>query len=172
MFLKLIKNFSAKRILKKSYSEIKLNETENKIQTVAVLIDETDFEEKDNLVFELVTSGFDLNNIEVLTFKNKYKKKDNISYSHFSGSDISWLGTIEKENVKNFKSIKFDLLISYYDKKKIPLLCVTQLSEAGFKVGFSSIDSRFNHLMIDSDMKDYKTFVGELVKYLKILKKL
>lgn len=172
MFLKLIKNFSAKRILKKSSLNVKPDETANKVESVGILIDETDFDKKDDLVMELVTSGIDLNNIEILSYKNKYKKKDDITCSHFSSKDITWLGTIEKDNVKQFKSKKFDLLISYYDVTKTPLLIVTHRSKARFKVGFSSVDSRFNHLMIDINMKDYKTFMAELVKYLKILNKL
>jgi len=67
---------------------------------------------------------------------------------------------------------KFDLLISYYDVEKAILLTITHNSKAQFKVGFSSVDKRLNHLMINTNAENYKVFTHELFRYLKILNKI
>jgi hypothetical protein len=67
---------------------------------------------------------------------------------------------------------EFDLLISYYDTEKPLLVLITNNSKSKFKVGFSSIDSKWNHLMINTSVKKHDVFVYELIKYLKILKKI
>ncbi|HCQ14581.1 MAG TPA: hypothetical protein DIU01_15210, partial [Flavobacterium sp.] len=72
----------------------------------------------------------------------------------------------------DFTNASFDLLISYYDIEKAPLILVTNLSKANFKVGFASVDKRLNHFMIDTNAENYKVFIEELFKYLKILNKL
>ena len=76
------------------------------------------------------------------------------------------LATIERND---FINEKFDLLISYYDVEKAILLKITHNSKAQFKVGFSSVDKRLNHLMINTNAENYKVFVHELFRYLKIL---
>jgi L-rhamnose mutarotase len=45
-------------------------------------------------------------------------------------------------------------------------------SKASFKVGFSSIDKRLNHFMINTNAENYTIFIDELFKYLKILNKI
>jgi hypothetical protein len=51
-------------------------------------------------------------------------------------------------------------------------LQITRNSKAQFKVGFSSIDKRLNHLMIKTQIINHSVFVTELFKYLKLLKKI
>jgi L-rhamnose mutarotase len=85
---------------------------------------------------------------------------------------MKWSGQIDKKEVVDFIETEFDLLISYYDVEKSGLLQITQLSKANFKVGFSSIDKRINHFMINTNAENYSVFVSELFKYLKILNKI
>ena len=66
----------------------------------------------------------------------------------------------------------FDLLISYYDVEKAILLKITSNSKAVFKIGFSSVDKRLNHLMINTNADNYQVFTHELFRYLRILNKL
>lgn len=172
MFLKYFRTFSAKRVLKKSSINVNSTVSNHPIQTVGVLIDETVFNNKQALIQNLIAKGIKPENISVLAYKAKYKKKENITYPHYSKKDITWLGTIEKKEVKDFKSCVFDLLISYYDEKKTPLQIVTYKSKADFKVGFVSSDKRLNHFMIDTEIQNYNVFVDELFKYLRILNKL
>lgn len=172
MFLSFIRNFSAKRFLRKRSLNVNSPENASKVTTVGLLIDETYFKYKEALVGELVSYGFEFQNITILSFKNRFKKKEIPNVPYFSRKDVSWLGTIEKGEVKQFKNQAIDVLISYYDINKSPLMIVTHNSKAKFKVGFSSVDKRLNHLMIDTSIEEYQTFVSELIKYLKILNKL
>ncbi len=107
-----------------------------------------------------------------MVFKNVIKKKEHFDYPTFSNKDLSWTATFEKSEVKDFMSKKFDLLINYYDVEKSALLIVSNGSKANFKVGFSSINKKLNHLMINTHAENYKVFVEELFKYLKILNKI
>lgn len=172
MFLKYFRTFSAKRVLKKSSLNVNSSISNKPIQTVGVLIDETHFDKKEALIQLIVSNGIKPEKISVLAYKTRYKKKEEINYPHYSKSDVTWLGTIEKKEAKEFKSNQFDLLISYYDEMKTPLQIVTHKSKADFKVGFTSTDKRLNHFMIDTDVENYTVFVDELFKYLRILNKL
>ncbi len=111
-------------------------------------------------------------NLKTFRFKTSYKKKENINYPQYSKKDISWIGSIEKNEAKEFKSKQFDLLISYYDTMKTPLEIVTHKSMAEFKVGFASSNKQLNHFMIYTQVENYTVFVDELFKYLRILNKL
>jgi hypothetical protein len=64
---------------------------------------------------------------------------------------LRWNGKISSVEVNDFINKEFDLLISYYNIEKTILLKVTHSSRALFKVGFSSIDKRLNHFMIQTD---------------------
>ena len=98
-----------------------------------------------------------------------YSPKDTKSSSL---KNITISGKINKTEVEGFVGKKFDLLINYYDEPKAVLNMVAKKSAANFKVGFSGIDKRINHLIIASDVDAIDEFVEELFKYLKILNKI
>ena len=172
MFLNYLKDFSTKKIVKNSLSNVKHLASDKVIKSVGIIFDESYFYEREDLVKELIRKGIDENNIKVLVFKDKIKKNEVFDYPVFSHKDLSWTGTVDKKEVKDFITEPFDLLINYYDTEKVALLLVSNLSKAGFKVGFASIDKRLNHFMIDTNAENYKVFMSELFKYLKILNKI
>jgi hypothetical protein len=172
MFLNYLKNFLTKKIVKNSLSNVKHVSSNNIIKTVGIVFDESYFKEREALVQELVQNGILVNDIKVLVFKDKIKKKEVFDYPTFSPKDLSWTATIDKPEVTDFVKQNFDLLINYYDTEKVPLLLVSHQSKASFKVGFSSIDKRLNHFMINTNAENYKVFMDELFKYLKILNKI
>ena len=172
MFLNYLKNLTTKKIVKKNLSNAKLPSSEGIVRTVGILFDETYFYEREALVAELVANGINESDISVLVFKNKIKKNETFDYPVFSNKDLSWRGTIEKAQVNEFIARPFDLLIDYYDTEKAALLLVSNLSKAHFKVGFTAVDKRLHHFMIDTNAENYKVFSDELFKYLKILNKL
>lgn len=172
MFLNKVKDFYIKKKIKKSLSNVKLFASDDYIKSVAVIFDETFFYEKEVLVNELLQNGFDEKNIHFIVFKNKIKKGEILDYVAFSTADLNWDLTFNNEKVNKFIAFPFDLLINYYDLEKASLLLATKLSNAKFKIGFASVDSRLNHLMIDTVAENYKVFIEELSKYLKILNKI
>jgi hypothetical protein len=172
MFLDKIKDFWTKKIVKKSLSNVKHNESISSIKKIGIIIDETYFNEKELLLNQLLTNGIIRENIDILAFRNRVKKNETFNYAVFSYKDLSWNATFEKSEIIDFTTTNFDLLISYYDIEKAPLILVTSLSKANFKVGFASVDKRLSHLMIETQAENYKVFIEELFKYLKILNKL
>ncbi len=172
MFLNYIKEFSLKRLLKNSYQTLKINQSVTPIKSVGLLIDESYFDKKEDLINELVANGIRKDRINVIIFKDKLNANEVFSYPTFNNKHISWNGKFTENVVLNFVQEKFDLLVNYYDIEKSSLLLITNKSQASFKVGFSSIDKRCNNLMIATNAENYKVFVFELFKYLKILKKI
>lgn len=172
MFLSKLKDFFIKKIVKKRLVNVAPFNSNGAIKKVGIIIDETYFFEKDDFIKQLAFFGIDTISISLLIFKNKIIKNEILNHITFSFNDLSWSGKIENAFVNEFIKEEFDLLISYYDTEKAPLLLVTNNSKANFKVGFSSVDKRLNHFMIDSNAENYKVFIDELFKYLKILNKL
>ena len=172
MFLNYLKNFFTQKIVKKSLSNVKHESAAQPIKTVGIIFDESYFYEREELVQELVKNGIEEKDVKVLVFKNKIKKNEQFDYPVFSNKDLSWTATFDKSEVKDFIARKFDLLINYYDTEKSALLLVSNQSKASFKVGFTSIDKKLNHFMINTNAENYKVFVDELFKYLKILNKI
>lgn len=172
MLFKYLKEFSLKRLLKNSLFAEKKQPNSNTIKTVGLLIDESYFKDKKLLLEQLVSSGFLEKNIEVLVYRSRINKNKGYEYPVFTSSDVNWSGVIKNNEVTDFINKEFDLLISYYDVEKAILLLVTHHSKADFKVGFSSIDKRLNDFMINTNAENYKVFVHELFRYLKILNKI
>ena len=172
MFLNYFKDISTKKIVKKKLSNVKHLASDKVIKSVGIIFDETYFYEREALVEELIQNNIEAKNINFLVFKDKVKKSDVFDCTFFSQNDLSWHGTIDKKEVNEFIDESFDLLINYYDTEKAALLLVSHLSKASFKVGFASIDKRLNHFMINTNAENYKVFIEELFKYLKILNKI
>jgi hypothetical protein len=172
MFLKFFRDFTLKKIINKSLSHYKPLSSADAVYTVGILTDDSYFPDKASFISQLVENGIKEENIETLSFKERVKKKEIIDYPHYTRSDISTGGTFEKQEAAAFINKPFDMLISYYDIGKPPLVLATLQSKAKFKVGFSTVDKRLNHFMIDTVAEKYPEFIAELFKYLKILNKL
>ena len=171
MFLNFIKDFFLKRILKNNLHNVMISSASS-IKTVGLLIDESYFFEKDALVKELKANGILEDDVKLIVYKDKLRKNEIYSLPTFSIKHIDWKAEITYPAINDFINEKFDLLISYYDVEKAILLKITHNSKAQFKVGFSSVDKRLNHLMINTNAENYKVFVHELFRYLKILNKI
>lgn len=172
MFLNYIKNFFALKILKNRLHNVKSSTSITTIQKVGLLIDESYFFEKESLIKELEANGILQSNIKVIIYRDKLKKNEVYSQPTFCAKDLNWNAEVTNPLVVYFINEKFDLLINYYDTEKAILLTITHHSLAQFKVGFSSIDKRLNHLMININAENYKVFTHELFRYLKILNKI
>jgi hypothetical protein len=172
MFLKFIRDFSLKKIIKKKLSNYKHVSSADVVATVGIIIDETYFSDKESLIIELVGNGIRRSDIKTLSFKERIKPKEIVDRCHFTRRDISVTGNFEKADVAEFINTPFDMLISYYDIEKPSLVLATLKSKAKFKVGFSSVDNRLYHFMISSQVEKHTEFISELFKYLKILNKI
>lgn len=172
MFSKIIKDFFLKKIISSKLTSADLDVSINKIHTVGVVIDESYFSNIDSLKKEIEQYGVEQKNIKILLFKKKVSKKEVVKELFFTRNDMKINGEISKNEVNVFLDQPFDLLINYYEVERPSLLLVSKASKAHFKVGFSTIDKRVNHFMINTSVSQYKEFISELFKYLKILNKL
>lgn len=170
MFLNYIKDALAKKKVKKSLANFKLSYVNSKIETIGIVIDASYLESLESLFSGLLDQGIKKEQIQILVFRNNTKEQ--ISYHSFSLKDMSWSATFKNDKVVEFINQHFDLLINYYDVEKAPLLSVSFLSKANFKTGFASIDKRVNHFIVNTVVTNKGLFLSELLKYLKILKKI
>lgn len=172
MFSKIIKGFFLKKIISSKLSSANVEVSVSKINTVGIIVDESYFTSIDLLKEEIQRYGVDENNIEILLYKKKLPNKNTKSELFFTRSNVKINGDFNKKEVNEFLEKPFDLLINYYEVDRSSLLLATKASKATFKVGFSSVDKRLNHFMINYSVSNYKEFISELFKYLKILNKL
>lgn len=171
MFLNYLKEFLVKKIVKNSLLNVKSGSFNGNIETVGLIIDESYFNQTQQLINELAANGIAQESIVLLLYKSKSKENLTSLVTKLEPGHLNWKAHIKNQAVNDFLAKDFDLLISYYDVDKAVLLVATQESKAKFKVGFSTIDKRLNNLMINTNLENYKIFVQELFRYLKILNK-
>lgn len=172
MFYKIIKNFFLKKIVIKRLHKEQLPVAFQKINSIGLLVDETYFSNTPDLVAEILSYGFDKEQLKVVVYKDKIKSKDQVNAPFFAFKNCSMLGEINKEAVNDFLDQTFDVLLNYYDVNKYSLVLCTLKSKAKFKVGFETVDKRVNQLIISESVEHYKAWTAEVFKYLKILNKI
>ncbi|SHG74286.1 DUF6913 domain-containing protein [Flavobacterium johnsoniae] len=170
MFLNYIKEFFVKKSLKNNLNIVKNEVFTSNIQTIGLLVDETQFRYSKELIKELVLNGIAEENIKIVAYRRKFKKKKIYSKPTFGRKHIDWRGQITEAFLSEFIDTEFDLLISYYEVETPILMMLTSKSKAKFKVGFSSVDKKLNRWMIETTTAEYKLFISELFRYLKSLK--
>ena len=170
MFLNYIKEFFVKKSLKNNLRNVKNEVFTSRIQTIGLLVDESEFRYSNELISELTAQGIASENIKFVAYRSKFKKKKTYSRPTFGEKHVNWRGEITVDFLTEFTETEFDLLISYYEIEKSILMMITSKSKAKFKIGFAAVDKKLNRWMIDTDMENYKLFISELFKYLKSLK--
>lgn len=171
MFLRIIKETFLKKIVNKRLNRYQLDGNDSKIQTIGILINASNFSQKEELIKEIKKNSSAEITVQVLIFKDKKQKKEIIEEPFYTTNDISIKGEVKKQSVQDFLNQPFDMLVSYYDEPKASLNLIAKKSKAKFKVGFATIDKRINHFMIDTTKEEYQLFVQELFKYLHVLNK-
>ena len=170
MFLNYIKEFFVKKSLKFHLNNEKREVFTKNVQTIGLLIDESNFEHSEALIKELTLQGIALENIKVVAYREKFKEKETYSRPTFGKKHISWRGETTEDFLNEFVNSKFDLLLSYYNVEDVFLMLITSKSKAKFKVGFATVDQNLNRWMISTELENYKLFVSELFRYLKNIK--
>jgi len=172
MFLNYIKRFVLKKTLKKSLHNVMDESLNSPIIWVGLIVDESNFLKTAALKREIISNGILENNIKVIVFRDVLKSKEVYLEPTFGLKDLNFKSEFTQQPINEFISEEFDLLINYYNEEKPFLLLLTNISKAKFKVGFSTVDKRLNHFLINIDPENYKGFTSELFRYLKILNKI
>ena len=170
MFLNYTKEFFVKKSLKNNLGNEKNEVFSKNVQTVGLLIDESNFTQSEVLIKELELHGIASENIKIVAYTGKLYKKETYLRPTFGKKHINWKGEITEDFLNEFINTEFDILLSYYNVENIFLMMITKQSKAKFKVGFSSVDNNLNRWMIHTELENYKLFVSELFRYLKSIK--
>jgi len=172
MFLDFIKNLVLKNTLKKSLYNVEDESLNSPIVKVGLIVDESNFTETSALKQEIISNGISESNIKVIVFRNVVNSKMIYAELTFGLKDLNFKSKFTKQPINEFIEEEFDLLINYFEEGKPFLLLLGHRSKAKFKVGFSAVDNRLNHLLINIEQENYKGFTKELFRYLKILNKI
>lgn len=172
MFLNYVKRFLLKKTLKKQLQNVKEESLRSSVMRIGLIIDGSSFLETNALKQEIIRNGIIEDNIKIIAYRDNLKDKEVYPHPTFSLKNLNLECEFTEQGINEFISDEFDLLINYYNEEKPVLLLLTNKSKAKFKVGFSNVDKRLNHLLINIDIEDYKGFIHELFRYLKILNKI
>lgn len=172
MFLVQFKNLIAKIKVNKILSNVKDECLLKPVKNIAVIFDQESIKNQSLLISSLSVYGFKNDNITMLVFENNTNQKINDNLNKFNYRDLSLNVDVKNEQLMRFVKEDFDVLINYYNIDSPVIKLISHWSNAKFKVGFSEIDNRLNHLIINSAINSPKIFVDELFKYLKILNKI
>ena len=144
----------------------------NFIQSVGIIVNEDasfNFERLKKLQKEIPIGS---NNFYVLTYKNKNESYNEFRGAFFYEKQITLSGKIKSNEVNEFLNKEFDMLIDYTGANTIFSKFLVAKSKAKFKVGHLIDEESLYNFMIDVPLNDADTFNKELIKYLKILKKI
>ena len=172
MILKAFKEKSIQKYVNKLLAARKAEVNSNKVKTVAVLLNTSEFHEFE--VFKVYFKELGLNSPKhkIIAFTLDDKLEHNKWNTHYSPKDFGWKGKIKNIDLESFINEPYDMLICYYKKEVLQLDLITTASKANLKVGISNTDERLYDLIIDVALKDINIFKQELKKYLNILNKL
>ncbi len=172
MFLKIFKEKSIQKYVNKLLAAHKADVNTNKVQTIAVLLNASEFHEFEVFRIYFKELGLTSPKHKIVAFTLDDKLDHNKWNTHYSPKDFGWKGKINNLELDAFINEPYDVLICYFKTQVLHLDYITAASKANLKVGISDYDERLYDLIIDVELKDITIFKQELKKYLNILNKL
>jgi hypothetical protein len=172
MILKAFKEKSNQKYVNRLLSNRKAAVNSNKVKTVAVLLNSSEFHEFEVFRVYFKELGLSSPKHKIVAFTLDHKLEHNKWNAHFSPKDFGWKGKIKNIDLQEFIDEPFDVLICYFKNEVLQLNQITAASKANLKVGISRNDERLYDLIIDVSLQQINTFKQELKKYLNILNKL
>ncbi|GMN09121.1 hypothetical protein MTsPCn9_04230 [Croceitalea sp. MTPC9] len=160
------------------YLEDELKKTSNVstrkpgVSSIGCVVDMDKFPDPE--AFNKLISDFSLqpNGVKIIGYKKDEGVHSPFGIQFFTDKDLGWNGTIENGFVSEFVDREYDVLINYYTDDKLVLKLLSVRTNARIKVGFPSVDSKLNDLIIDTSINNFDVFKTELKKYLKVLKEI
>ena len=138
MFLNYIKNYFLLKILKNNLDNVKSSKDLTLIQTVGLLIDESYFLEKEDLISELIANGIQESNIKIIVYRDKLKKNEVYTQPSFGTKHLNWNAQITDATLREFIKDKFDLKDQTDNPTKtikkihIGILCLNKLKPLSY----------------------------------------
>lgn len=110
--------------------------------------------------------------VELLGFRTKKNPKKTEYCPVFYNSNFGLDGHISGADINPIFERSFDVLINYFDESKWQLIGASLQIKNHFSVGFPELDKRLNDLIINIGLNQPDVFEKELIKYLKLFKKI
>ena len=139
------------------------------IKTLGCIIDPNFPVTVDNFNDLCSSIGLKEKDLKIITFQEDKNTFNVFSNMNITPSCISFVGSLSGQDSLEFISFKYDMLINFF-KSNVCLTLLSSKTNAKFRVGFDSVDSKLNDLIFSDKIKRFSDFKYELIKYLKMIK--
>ena len=176
MILDKLKHQAAIKSLKKALDANEKNASgyikTTKIQTIGFVVNFDEFNHTE--VFKELAEQIGLrpNSFKIIGYSEKGITGSGYTIPVFSDKDLGWGGNFKNGDIDEFLSRDYDLLVNYYQKSTPILKLVSVRAKAGVKVGLLDDNQAINQITFKIAPSSFTKFRDELIKYLKILKKI
>lgn len=175
MFLEKLKHKAAIKIIKKALKgaeNIKIGQEPDKIKSIGFIVNFDEFNH--TAVFQELAEGIGLksNEYKIVGYSDKGLSGTGYHIPVFTDKDLGWNAHIKNPDVEEFLDRKYDLIINYYKHAPILLKLVSAKASSPMKIGLLDENQELNHITFQMSPDSFSKFRDELLKYLKILKKI
>ncbi|MBI9042054.1 hypothetical protein [Lutibacter sp.] len=123
----------------------------------------------ENVLVEILKLSVD--KIDCIIFQQKIKKEQR-NLAIITPKDFGWNGKVPSEKLKNILTKNYDLLINYSKVENVYVNLLILHCKVAFRVGFGHLNKKLYDFIVKCDPTEISLFHTELIKYLKILKKI
>ena len=141
----------------------------NPIKTLACIVDPSFPISIDNFIDLSNSLGLKEKDFKIITFQRNRNIFNVFSSLNITPECVSFYGNLNGKDSLEFISFEYDLLINFFKSNRF-LALLSSKTNAKFRVGFESVDSRLNDLIFSQKIKKYNDFKNEIIKYLKMIK--
>ncbi|XLS30896.1 DUF6913 domain-containing protein [Flavobacteriaceae bacterium M23B6Z8] len=175
MFLDKLKQKAAVKILKKALKAAENDRQQkgfDKIKSVGFIVNFDEFNHTE--VFQELAKeiGLKENEYKIIGFSERGLTGTGFNIPVFSDKDLGWNGQIKNPDIEEFLSRDYDMLINYYKYAPIILKLVSAKTKSVMKIGLLDENQELNHITFGVSPDSFSKFKEELIKYLRILKRI
>lgn len=174
MLLKGLKENSIRKIIKKEQLRASegLNSQEGPLKRVAILINYDKLQDYRPLMNLGQSLQLGNDEVHILGYVERLYKNVNYFIPVFSRDAVNSRGVIKEESVKTFLQRSYDLLVCYHSAPTAEAMLISSRIKAPLKVGIVEEQQEICDLILKVPEGDFSVFSEELLKYLKILKRI
>ncbi|WP_340198442.1 DUF6913 domain-containing protein [Ascidiimonas sp. W6] len=175
MFLEKLKRKSALKLLKKAlnaHENSKLSKESSKIRSLGCIVNFDEFNHTE--VFQELAEQIGLKSHEykIIGFSEKGLMGTGFNVPVFTDKDLGWNGQIKNSDINEYLGREYDLLINYYQHAPVILKLVSAKTKSQTKIGLLDSNQDLNDIVFQISPDSFSKFREEIIKYLKILKKI
>jgi hypothetical protein len=170
----MLKNFTLTRALHKQLNKALTDKPlavfEGKISKVLVLVPTTEPIYQDHFKDLHLGLGLKATAVHLLHFKQKISKKEERPFNVITPKQFNGKGQVTGSFAPFDPTIKYDLIIAYYEQPEMYLNSLVINQGQAFKVGLMGNHEQLFHFILTTKIAQFDLFIAELLRYLRILK--